>query len=105
MKQPIFELLNDCKTDCMIVKKIAGVIPGYFIMTLSPGNQQQENNKSVYDNNNLSSSPLFINHVEKNCKHRTETGFCNLSKKTMPSFFIIIKSTLADYYKQLHANN
>ncbi len=74
----------------MIDKKIAEVIPGYFIVNFSPANQQQENNKSVYDNNNLSSSPQFIKHVEKNCKHRTETGYCNLSKKPCLHFSLLL---------------
>ena len=78
------------KIDCMINKKIAEVIPGNFIMNLSPSNHQQENNKSVYNNKDFSSS-LFTKQIEKNCKHRTETGFCNLSNKPCMHF---IKSTL-----------
>ena len=78
------------KIDCMINKKIAEVIPGNFIMNLSPASQQQENNKSVYVNKDISSS-LFTKQIEKNCKHRTEAGFCNLGKKPCLHF---IKSTL-----------
>lgn len=52
------------KIDCMINKKIAEVIPGNFIMNLSPSNHQQENNKSVYNNKDFSSS-LFTKQIEK----------------------------------------
>ena len=52
------------KIDCMINKKITEVIPGNFIMNLSPSNHQQENNKSVYNNKDFSSS-LFTKQIEK----------------------------------------
>ena len=48
----------------MINKKITEVIPGNFIMNLSPSNHQQENNKSVYNNKDFSSS-LFTKQIEK----------------------------------------
>ena len=74
----------------MTDKKITEVLPGSFIMNLSPANLLQENNNSVYDKKNFSSS-LFTKQVKKNCKHRTEAGFCNLGKKPCLHF---IKSTL-----------
>ena len=74
----------------MTDKKITEVLPGNFIINLSPDTLLQENNKPVNDKKDFSSS-LFRKPVEKNCKHRTETGFCNLGKKPCLHF---IKSTL-----------
>ncbi|MGZ8558187.1 MAG: hypothetical protein ACXWWC_07640 [Chitinophagaceae bacterium] len=64
----------------MINNKRAEAIPGYIMMNLSPASLLQENNKSVNEKKYFSSS-LFGKQVEKNCQHRTETGFCMLSNK------------------------
>ena len=76
------------KIACMIDKKITEVLPGNFIKNVSPDNLLQENNKSVNEKKYFSSS-LFGKQVEKNCKHRTETGFCKLSKKPCLHFSLL----------------
>ena len=80
MKRSIFELLNDCKIDCMTDKKITEVNTGNYIINSIPASLQQVNNGGAYNKKDFSSS-LFTKPIEKNCKHRTETGFCNRSNK------------------------
>ncbi len=91
MNRSIFDLLMIAKNDCMIDKIIPEVITGTFISNLIPANQQVENNSSAYDKKDFASPPLLINNLEKNCKHRTETGFCKRSNQQCMHF---IKSTL-----------
>ena len=75
----------------MIDKKIPEVITGNFINNLIPANQQLENNSSTYNKKDFTSSPQLLNQLEKNCKHRTETGYCKRSNQQCMHF---IKSTL-----------
>ena len=91
MNRSIFDLLMIAKNDCMKDKKIPKTITGNFISNLIPANQQVANISSTYDKKDFTSPPLLLNHLEKNCKHRTETGFCKRSNQQCMHF---IRSTL-----------
>lgn len=71
-------------------KKTTEIRTSNFMMTLIKTNQRLENVLPGLDKKISLSTTTIKNSVEQKCKHRTENGFCNRSKKQCIHFPFLI---------------